>query len=230
MEIIPRRETKVLNIFLLLVNNLTWLFIWGLCLCFVRLLFAAMVCKICSGRVLSLTFVIRENGNKDLYMRGLAKIFLAGMIGFLIAGQAFGQPTGRAMTFVASTPCTSGTKPLPGMADEKCELMMWKLQLVSGSQNRPGTYILDCDYGLPLQGTKRLINGGKHLHREGKWTVVNGAKTIPLATIYRLDPDQPKASVSFIKLSDDVIHLLDSDMQLMIGNGGGGYTLNKVTQ
>jgi len=163
-------------------------------------------------------------------MRALAKIFLAGTICFLIAGQAFGQSPGKTVIFVASTPCPSGTKPLPGMADEKCQLMIWKLQLVSGPQNQRGTYILDCDYGLPLQGTKKLINDGRHLHREGKWTVVNGIKTNPLAIIYRLDPDQPKASVSFIKLSDDVIHLLDSDMQLMIGNGAGGYTLNKVTE
>ena len=108
--------------------------------------------------------------------------------------------------------------------------MLWKLELKSGESPRAGTYILDCDYGIPKQGTKGLINGGKHLHREGKWVVTNGAKMNPKAIVYRLDPDQPQASVSFIRLNDSVLHLLDADSQLMIGTGGWSYTLNRVKQ
>ncbi|MGZ3944914.1 MAG: hypothetical protein ACXVJB_08215 [Mucilaginibacter sp.] len=128
--------------------------------------------------------------------------------------------------FVASTPCSFGTRPLPGIpADAGCELIKWQLKLFGSGAL--GTYILDCDYGLPKQGTRGFIHGGKHLHREGKWTVVKG-NTYPNAEIYRLDPDQPKASISFIRLNENLLHLLDSDQHLMIGTGGWSYTLSKV--
>jgi len=133
------------------------------------------------------------------------------------------------VVYVASTPCSSGTKPLPGIpADAGCELIKWQLKLFgSGEKSNPGTYILDCDYGLPKQGTRGFINGGKHIHREGKWAIVKGS-TYPNAGIYRLDPDQPKVSISFIRLNENLLHLLDSDQHLMIGTGAWSYTLNRT--
>jgi len=132
--------------------------------------------------------------------------------------------------FVASTPCSSGTRPVPGIpADAGCELIKWQLKLsVSGDGSTPGTYALDCDYGIPKQGTRGFINGGKHLHREGKWVIEKGTSRYPNAVIYRLDPDQPKASIAFIKLNENLLHLLDRDQHLMIGTGGWSYTLSKV--
>lgn len=135
-----------------------------------------------------------------------------------------------AAVFVASTPCSAGTRPLPGIPKEaECELMKWELKLSRGRGGQaPGTYVLDCDYGLPRQGTRGLINGGRRLHREGKWIIVKGTSTNPDAIIYRLDPDKPQASVSFLRLNDDLLHLLDSKQQLMIGTGAWSYTLNRI--
>src|ERR1700712_4460600 len=76
--------------------------------------------------------------------------------------------------FVASTPCSTGTRPVPGIPPGRtgCELIKWELKLSGDGKQIPGTYILDCDYGMPKQGTRGFINGGSHLHREGKWVMV----------------------------------------------------------
>ena len=138
-------------------------------------------------------------------------------------GQKVTSPGGKAVLFVASTPCTAGTRPVPGIPKEGgCELIKWNLQLLKD------TYILDCDYGMPKQGTRGFIDGGKHLHREGKWIIEKGSATDPSAVIYRLDPDSPATSISFLRLNDNLIHLLDSHRQLMIGTGAWSYTLNKI--
>jgi hypothetical protein len=132
--------------------------------------------------------------------------------------------------FVASTPCSEGTKPLPGISREAgCELIKWELRLFGDTgKHTSGNYILDCTYGMPKQGTRGFINGGSRLHREGKWTIIKGTGTSPAAIIYRLDPGKPQVSVSFLRLNKNLLHLLDSRNQLMIGTGAWSYTLNRI--
>ncbi|MEW9503578.1 hypothetical protein, partial [Jeotgalibacillus marinus] len=67
-----------------------------------------------------------------------------------------------------------------------------------------------------------------HLHREGKWETVKTVFANAPAIICRLDPDQPSASISFLKLNDHLLHLLDNKQRLMIGTGGWSYTLNRI--
>lgn len=134
--------------------------------------------------------------------------------------------------FVASTPCSIGTRPVPGIPPGQtgCDLIKWNLQLSGNGERSTGTYILDCNYGIPKQGTRGFIDGGKHLHREGKWTIVKGMPSNPSAVIYRLDTDKPSESISFVRLNENMIHLLDRDQHLMNGTGAWSYTLNKVKQ
>lgn len=137
---------------------------------------------------------------------------------------------GSQAIFVASTPCTAGTRPLPGMSlTGKCELIKWKLQFfgITGD-NSTRSYILDCDYGIAKQGTRGLVDGGTHLHREGKWSIQTGMAGNPAAVILCLDPDKPKESVYLLQLSGELLHLLDSDRQLMTGSAAWSYTLNKL--
>jgi hypothetical protein len=132
--------------------------------------------------------------------------------------------------YVASTPCSAGTRPLPGMhLTGKCELIQWKLQIfgIAGDSSKR-SHILDCDYGIAKQGTRRLVDGGTHLHREGKWTVQTGMAGNPAAVVFCLDPDKPKESVYLLKLSGELLHLLDSDRRLMTGTAAWSYTLNKI--
>jgi hypothetical protein len=165
------------------------------------------------------------------------KIFFSGLlIPLLLATPACSQVTGAnsssiPVVFVGSTPCSAGTRPLPGIPkDGGCELIKWKLQLFAGiGKQTSGTYVLDCVYGMPKQGTRGFIHG-QQLHREGKWVIRKGIEPNPSAIIYRLDPDTPRVTVSFLRLNDNLLHLLDSEERLMIGNGAWSYTLNKISQ
>ncbi len=131
--------------------------------------------------------------------------------------------------FVASTPCSEGTRPLPGIpAKGDCEFIIWNLTLYQ-DPNRftPTTYKLEYSYGISQPGTPGFIGGGTKLKMEGKWTVAKGAGS-DSGRIYRLDTGTQNRFVSLLKLNDHLLHLLDTEMRLMIGNASFSYTLSKV--
>ena len=131
--------------------------------------------------------------------------------------------------FVGSSPCSDVTRALLNIpATANCELIKWKLILYQDLNTlAPTTYKLNCVYGLPKQGTNGLSGGGTKVELEGKWTVGKGTKTSPFAVVYQLDPNKSHRSVSFLKVDQNLLHLLDRDGGLMIGNAGWSYTLNR---
>jgi hypothetical protein len=74
--------------------------------------------------------------------------------------------------------------------------------------------------------TTEFMNGGTTVNMQGKWSVSKGTATDPEAIVYTLDPDKPATSIQFVKLTDQLLHLLDKSKRLMIGNPGWSYTLN----
>jgi len=161
-------------------------------------------------------------------------VFTASLLLFIVAAACSQakEPGGSSVTgvFVASTPCSQGTRPLPGIpAGAGCELITWHLTLYGdGSGKTPSTYILHCVYGLPKQGTPGFIGGGEKLDMEGKWTISKGVPSNPGATVYQLTDNKTNKTMSFLKLSDDLLHLLDSHQRLLIGTAAWSYTLNRV--
>jgi hypothetical protein len=69
---------------------------------------------------------------------------------------------------------------------------------------------------------------GTKAESEGKWLIIHGTKTNPEAIVYRLNPDKPDISLSFLKLSDNLLHIVDQDGRLMIGNEFWSYSLNRA--
>ncbi len=131
-------------------------------------------------------------------------------------------------TFVASTPCTGNTKPLPGIAnDAACELMKWKVVLF-GNSGSPSSFTLHCTYGLSRQGSTGFMAGSKEVIMEGAVAMVKGTATNPNATVYKLTDNKTGKSISLFKLSDNALHLLDEGLHLMIGSAAWSYTLNRV--
>jgi len=132
-------------------------------------------------------------------------------------------------TFVASTPCTAPSKPLPGIAaNAECELMKWKLVLLGNNAANPSGFTLHCTYGLPKQGTTGFMPGSKEVMMEGVCAVTKGTATNPNATVYRLTDNKTGKSISLFKLGDNALHLLDEGMHLMIGTAAWSYTLNRI--
>jgi|JI10StandDraft_1071094.scaffolds.fasta_scaffold409089_2 hypothetical protein len=150
------------------------------------------------------------------------------VIGLIFAGH------GRAQTpfgyFVGSTPCGNIIRPLCSMpTDAACDFTKWKLMLYQDpTTQQPTTFKISGSYGLYQNNTSNFIGGGIQIEAEGKWTITKGTKTNPEAMVYQLNPDQPEKTLSFVKMDDNIIHLLYSDKSLMIGNAGHSYTFSKA--
>jgi len=132
--------------------------------------------------------------------------------------------------FKASTPCDDMAKTMLEIPSiTKCELMKWNLTLYQDPKTfTPSDYKLICEYGLPKQGTKDFMEGAKTIELKGKWTIGKGTNETAGAVVYKLNADSSSISLSFLKPDQNLIHLLDQDKRLMIGNGAWSYTLNRV--
>lgn len=132
--------------------------------------------------------------------------------------------------FEASTPCDEVSRTLFKIPfDTKCELMKWNLTLYQDPQMlAPSAYKLICEYGLPKQGTRGFTEGSSTMELKGKWTVSKGTKESAEAVVYQLIPGNSPVSLSFLSPDQNLLHLLDGDKRLMVGNGAWSYTLNRI--
>ena len=131
---------------------------------------------------------------------------------------------------VATTPCGKMIRPLHNIPQQiECALVEWKLTLYEDPiTHKPTTYKLSSVNRFTVEVTNRYSEPGVKYETEGKWAIVRGAKTNPNSIVYRLDPDKPKISIDFLKLSDNLFHLLDHDGKLMVGNPFWSYTFTQV--
>jgi hypothetical protein len=126
--------------------------------------------------------------------------------------------------FEGTTPCSNTKRPLPQIpTNANCRQMIWRIEF-----NPDSTFQLSSSYGMPHQGTTGIIGGGTKIEVQGHWTITRGTNTDPEATVIKLNTENPQESVSFLKVNDDIIHLLDSDKNLMVGSVAWSYTLNKT--
>ena len=132
--------------------------------------------------------------------------------------------------FEGITACSSLTRPLPQIPeDTDCELMIWKIVLYQDSATgTPTTYTLESAYGVSQQNTTSPAGGGTSIEMQGRWAIVNGTKTDPDAEVYQLHSEDSRVAASFVKMSEDILHVLNSDRTLMLGNAAWSYTLNRT--
>lgn len=132
--------------------------------------------------------------------------------------------------FEGVTPCSAEARPLPQVpAESDCEQMIWSLVLYQDAKTgAPTTYHLQSAYGLSKPNTNDLIDGGTPIVMEGTWTITTGAKSDPAATVYQIDPDDPQTTVSFLKVNENLLHVLDREQAMLVGNGAWSYTLNRM--
>lgn len=132
--------------------------------------------------------------------------------------------------FQANTPCSAQARPLPQIpADTDCEQMKWNIVLYQDPQTgAPTTYQLNSTYGLAKPNTNDLVDGGTPIVMEGNWTITTGTKSDPEATVYQLNDNDSQTTVSFLKVSEDLIHVLSDENTLLVGNGAWSYTLNRM--
>jgi hypothetical protein len=165
-------------------------------------------------------------------MRRFIIVKLALLSLMVISPCALPAPVGSSTlgVFVATSPCDAGSKSLFRIPETAaCEMIKWRLTLYQDpSALTPTTYQLEYVYGLSQPNTNGIAQGGAKVARTGKWAIVRGAKNNPDAMVYQLDPDKSQASVSFQVVDQNLLHLLDRDEKMMIGNAGWSYTFNRT--
>jgi hypothetical protein len=77
---------------------------------------------------------------------------------------------------------------------------------------------------MPRQGTRGFSDGAVTKEQSGKLTKSKYRN----AETYTLTTEDSPVSLSFLKLNENVLHLLDAAKNLMVGNGAWSYTLNRA--
>jgi hypothetical protein len=131
-------------------------------------------------------------------------------------------------TYVGTSPCGNILKPFLGVANEPdCDFTKWTMTLYPQKTNAPAAVKLVYRYGVSKPNTSGFTDE-KSAEFEGHWTILKGTKTKPNATVYQITLHKADKNLLFVKLSDNAIHLLDSQRGLMIGNSGYSYTFSKA--
>jgi hypothetical protein len=131
--------------------------------------------------------------------------------------------------FVGSTPCGQMIRPMQHIAaNADCALVRWELTLSKDPlTQQPTTYRLTTvshhtnpDNTYSKQGNKNEITG--------KWSIVKGTGKNARFMIFQLDTGN--TLLRFVKLSNDLIHLLDENDNYMTGDPFQSYTLYRNTK
>ena len=122
--------------------------------------------------------------------------------------------SGKQKMYTASTPAdTLVRKFLDIPLADSVDFIRWKLVLSDTH------YALRCTYGIGKKNTNGFINGGKTISISGtikkeknKFFLYNGDNYLQV-----------------LVLNDDLLHIVNADQSLVVGNGGWSYTLNNMT-
>ncbi len=115
--------------------------------------------------------------------------------------------------FTASTPAASIIRAfLQIPATDSIDFIRWKLTLTNSH------FTLDCNYGIGQNNTNGFINGGKHVSMNGIYKKEKN--------IYHLF--HHGQILKLTELNNDLLHFLDADNSLLVGNAGWSYSLNNI--
>jgi hypothetical protein len=137
------------------------------------------------------------------------------------------QPSTVLGVFAGTSLCGEVEKPflkIPG--DASCDRIQWKLTLYHNPENRSATvFKLAIEYGYHVDNrTYKTLDQNVI---EGKWKTTKGTKADPEAVVYTLEADNSRV-LSFVRMDENIIHLLNTDKSFMVGNGAQSYTLNRI--
>ena len=132
--------------------------------------------------------------------------------------------------FVGSTPCDSHSREFLGgiPTNAPCHCIGWHLTLLDAKETgERRTYSLVVTYGVPGRDDPNQIVDGPTAKLEGTFEVVRGSKTNANAMVYRIHGARNGKSLSLVRISDRLVHFLNHDKSLKVGNSGWSYTLNR---
>ena len=132
--------------------------------------------------------------------------------------------------FIGSTP--GGSLPrefLGGLAtNAECHFIKWQIKLSPDQGGSSGTYDLVAQYHVPTRNNPNQWEEGPKVTSRGTWEIVKDAKSSAGGVVCRIKAEKSQRSLSFAKVNENLLHLLNPDGTLMLGNGGWSYTLNRA--
>lgn len=132
---------------------------------------------------------------------------------------------GSARSYVGSTPCDAFIKSsLQIPVHENCEFIKWEVTFI----NSDSTFHLTALHGEGQPNTNGFKGGGTSTRLTGTYSIGHGTQTNRNAKIYYLKPKELPSQLLLIEMDENVFHFLDGNKELLVGNGGWGYVLNKV--
>ncbi len=121
---------------------------------------------------------------------------------------------GKENIYTGSTPADPVVRSFLGIPlADSIDFIRWKLILDDKH------YTLNCNYGISKPNTNGFVNGGKKTELTG---ILSKGKNY-----YQLQNDNKNLKIA--ELNTNLLHLLDTDNSLLVGNGGWSYTLNNIT-
>lgn len=127
---------------------------------------------------------------------------------------------------VAYAGCTPGDEELRKMlkiADGKViDFVRWSLQL-----NEAGTFQMDYSYGESRPNTLALKADSIHLQVIGTFNIEQPGITEGFRQVYHFKTEKEGIDFRMVKVTENLFHILTARQQLMVGNGGWSYQLNR---
>lgn len=127
------------------------------------------------------------------------------------------------IVLVGSTPGDEIMKSMLSIpADTKIDFMKWHLKL-----DNKNSFILNLVFGESQPNTLGFKNGGENRTIKGTFSLNENAEKSNFQEIYQLESNSLPEKISLVKLSQNLFHILTPQNQLMNGNGGWSYSLNR---
>ncbi len=161
---------------------------------------------------------------KSIKLFIISALIVAGFLTATSCSQTSLAGSSAGIVLVGSTPGDPAIKSMLGIAPEaKVDFIRWELTL---NTENAKIFSLNAIYGEAKQNTRGFIED-KKLSLAGKYSISQKAGGKINTEIYQLKSDHPQTTLSLVKLSDGLFHILTADNKLMAGNGGWSYTLNR---
>lgn len=149
------------------------------------------------------------------------------MLCTLFTSSCFGSADLKEIVFVGSTPGDEEIKSILKIpSDIKVDFIRWNLKLNMSNADQ-NSFLLDIHFGEAKPNTRGFKGSGEKYSFEGTYTVSKSRDNNITKEIYHFKSSKLLTEIAMIKLNDNIFHLLTPQNQLMIGNGGWSYTLNR---
>jgi hypothetical protein len=132
-------------------------------------------------------------------------------------------------TFVGTTPCGPGVRRFLGVSsDSECAQVKWRLLLHrEGTKTSPKTFTLVAIYGFIDYDTNLILQKETNTFY-GKWLTNPRQSSRPGETVYELKSDQTGISLRLKKIDENLLQILTTNGNLMVGDEFQSYTLNAL--